>query len=130
MEQDTHQAVDPGLCGRPSELAPGRAVVEFEALESMRADASGLVHGGFVFGLADYAAMLAVNHPHVVLGAAQVRFSAPVVVGDRLTAVATAQPVDGSKRPVEVEVTRGGQSVFSGTFVCFTPSRHVLEPRR
>jgi len=95
MEQRTHPVVSPELCGRPSALEPGRAVVEFEALESMRADASGLVHGGFVFGLADYAAMLAVNHPHVV----------------------------------EVEVTRGGQSVFSGTFVCFTPSRHVLEPR-
>jgi acyl-coenzyme A thioesterase PaaI-like protein len=44
----------------------------------MAADQRGLVHGGFTFGLADYAAMVAVNDPNVVLGAAEVRFLAPV----------------------------------------------------
>lgn len=38
------------------------------------------------FGLADYAAMLAVNEPTVVLGKAEVRFLKPVKVGERLLA--------------------------------------------
>jgi acyl-coenzyme A thioesterase PaaI-like protein len=49
----------------------------------MVVDAHGLVHGGFVFGLADYAAMLAVNDPNVVLGAAEARFLKPVRRGDQ-----------------------------------------------
>ena len=47
----------------------------------MAADGRGLVHGGFTFGLADFAAMCAVNDPNVVLGAATCKFLAPVQVG-------------------------------------------------
>ena len=67
MEIRTHQQIDPALCGRPVSLAPGRAEVTLEMTPAMAVDAEGLVHGGFVFGAADHAAMLAVNHPHVVL---------------------------------------------------------------
>lgn len=93
----------------------------------MAADERGLVHGGFIFGLADYAAMLAVNHPNVVLGAAELRFLKPVVVGDALVASARRSGEDGKKLRVEAEVRRDGAVVFTGTFTCFTPKRHVLE---
>lgn len=121
----------------------------------MAADEAGLVHGGFVFGLADYAAMLAVNHPHVVLGAAQVRFVKPVAVGDRLLAVADvlvrgdhrrpeeddedteedseedgesdeAEDQDRRQRRVRVNVLRGEEVVMSGEFLCFILDQHVL----
>ncbi len=92
----------------------------------MRVDQTGLVHGGFVFGLADYAAMLAINEPTVVLGSAEVRFVAPVVVGARLIAEAEALPPAGKKRAVQVRVLLGEQVVLSGSFVCFVPSAHVL----
>jgi len=41
-----------------------------------------LVHGGFIFGAADYAAMAAVNDPNVVLGSAEVSFLKPSKSGD------------------------------------------------
>ena len=41
---------------------------------------------GFIFGAADYAAMLAVNQPNVVLGAAETHFLKPSRVGDVLLA--------------------------------------------
>lgn len=96
------------------------------ALPEMAADERGLVHGGFVFGLADYAAMLAVNHPNVVLGSAEVRFLKPVTVGERLVAHATVEETDGRKSRVLVEVRRGEEAVMSGSFRCFTLERHVL----
>ena len=71
MNIQTHSAIDRGLCGKPLELEEGRAVVRLETRDVMRADERGLVHGGFLFGALDYAAMLAVNHPHVVLGKAE-----------------------------------------------------------
>jgi hypothetical protein len=65
----THHGIDRRLCGEPTMIAVDRAVVALTATAEMAADDRGLVHGGFVFGAADYAAMLAVNHPNVVLDA-------------------------------------------------------------
>jgi uncharacterized protein (TIGR00369 family) len=126
----THQAIDEELCGRVVSLAEGSAVVAMTTTARMAADAHGLVHGGFVFGLADHAAMLAVNHPNVVLGAANVRFERPVVAGESLSARATLRiPPASKKQIVDVEVRRGDDLVMQGEFVCFSPPRHVLQPR-
>ena len=127
LEPATHLGIEPRLCGTPRELREGYARVELEATAEMRADERGLVHGGFVFGLADHAAMLAVNEATVVLGSAQVRFLKPVVVGDALSAEATVVERDGRKQIVAVDVTRGGELVFRGEFVCFIPDSHVLD---
>jgi uncharacterized protein (TIGR00369 family) len=129
MEPNTHLAIDARLCGTPRALREGSAEVELTASEEMRADARGLVHGGFVFGLADYAAMLAINAPNVVLGSAETRFLAPVVVGEKLLASARVTAAEGKKQVVEVHVSRGLDRVFEGSFVCFVPTRHVLELR-
>ena len=93
MTPNTHLGIDARLCGRPTTLAEGRAAVRLETVPEMAADDRGLVHGGFVFGAADYAAMLCVNDPNVVLGAADTRFVAPVAVGE----------------VVELEVVTGGE---------------------
>lgn len=98
-------------------------------LPEMAADEAGLVHGGFVFGLADYAAMLAVNHPHVVLAGATVRLYKPVAVGERLVAEAEVGETSGRRAKVTVEVLRGGEVVMSGTFDCATLEHHVLAPQ-
>ena len=126
MEPRTHLEADPRLCGTPIELAEGSARVVLTAADSMVVDAQGLVHGGFVFGLADYAAMLAVNDPHVVLGAAETRFLRPVRRGDRLIASAQTVATRGRKREVRVEATVDSEKVFEGTFTCFVLERHVL----
>ena len=127
MEIRTHQQTDAALCGQPAEVSEGKARLNFTALPSMAVDDSGLTHGGFVFGLADYAAMLAVNHPHVVLGGAEVKFLKPVKTGDSLEAEGVVQaPAQGKKRVVDVVVHRAKEAVFKGVFVCFVLDRHVL----
>ncbi|MGE0711046.1 MAG: PaaI family thioesterase [Planctomycetota bacterium] len=128
MKPDTHLAIDHTLCGLPTALAPGRATVALVATEAMAADERGLVHGGFVFGAADYAAMLAVNDPNVVLGAAETRFLLPVVVGQRVELEAQVTEEKGKKRVVRVTARRAGDAVFEGTFTCFVLPRHVLAP--
>jgi len=127
MEPRTHLEADPRLCGTAAELGEGSARVVLTATDSMVVDAHGLVHGGFVFGLADYAAMLAVNDPHVVLGAAETRFLKPVRRGDHLIASAQTVATRGRKREVRVEATVDSEKVFEGTFTCFVLERHVLE---
>jgi len=126
MHITTHQAIDRELCGHPADLADGYSKVELTTTDRMAADDQGLVHGGFVFGLADYAAMLAVNDPHVVLGGAEVTFTRPVRSGETLTAEAVVESVEKKKHMVTVAVRRGETDVLLGRFTCFVLARHVL----
>jgi uncharacterized protein (TIGR00369 family) len=123
----THLAIDRQWCGTPVELGEGTAEVELLTLPAMAADDQGLVHGGFVFGLADHAAMLAVNHPLVVLATAEVSFLRPVRVGERLRAIAAVGDADGKKRQVHCLVRSETGEVLHGRFTCVVPQRHVLE---
>jgi uncharacterized protein (TIGR00369 family) len=127
MDIRTHLLIDQELCGQPVDLQPGYCRVAFTATDRMAADDKGLVHGGFVFGLADYAAMLAVNDPHVVLGAASVKFLKPVSVGDRIVAEARVSDVKGRKHVVGVEVSRNDEMMLEGQLTCFVLDRHVLD---
>ena len=129
MTPQTHLGLSHRLCGEPVSLSPGAATVRFTATAEMGADAEGLVHGGFVFGLADHAAMLAVNHPHVVLGSAETRFIAPVRVGDPVTATATRTLEKGRKHVLEVEARVGEEVVMTGTLTAFVLDQHVLTGR-
>ncbi len=129
MEIRTHEKVRAELCGEATELGEGYARVVLTATEEMRADGRGLIHGGFLFGLGDYAAMLAVNHPNVVLGRASTRFLKPVLVGDRLEALANVATDEGNRSRVDVEIRRDGAAVFTGEFICYTPDEHVLDRR-
>ena len=127
MEQRTHLGIDPQLVGTVVELGEGSAIVTLEGLPVMKADDRGLVHGGFTFGLADYAAMVAVNDPFVVLGGAQTRFLAPVRAGHTMVANARVEASEGRKRIVDVTVAVDGQDVMTGTFTAFVLDAHVLD---
>lgn len=127
MEIKTHKLANSSLLGKPVEVADGEAVVELKATDDMAVDEKGLIHGGFTFGLADYAAMLAVNHPNVVLGASDVRFLSPVQSGDMMVARAIISQLDGRRRVVNVGVKVEDRVVLSGTMICFVLDRHVLE---
>ena len=127
MEQNTHPRIDPSLVGVATSLGPGWAEAELVARAEMSADDRGLVHGGFTFGLADFAAMLAVNDPHVVLGAAETRFLAPVKVGQTMCARAEVESEAGKKRSVTVTVMVGETPVMRGVFTCFVLGAHVFD---
>lgn len=127
MEPNTHPRIDTSLSGEVVQVDEGEAVVELHALEAMRVDDEGLVHGGFVFGAADHAAMLAINHPLVVLGGATCRFKAPVRVGETVRLHARQVEGDARRQQVEVSGTVGERKVFEGTFTTFVLDRHVLD---
>ena len=127
MTQNTHLLIDTSLCGKATKLEIGYAETVLHTTYQMRADEQDLVHGGFIFGAADYAAMCAVNDPNVVLGAATSKFVAPVKVGDVVTCKASVLSTKGKKREVSVEAFVDGKRVFLGTFTTFVPEKHVLD---
>jgi acyl-coenzyme A thioesterase PaaI-like protein len=127
MDQRTHGQIARHLCGHPIELHPGHARVALDAAREMAADERGRVHEGFIFGLADYAAMLAVNEPTVVLASAQTKFLGQIVVGDLMEAEATVARTSGKKRWVKVLVRRAGVPVLEGSFLAVVPDTHILD---
>ncbi len=127
MDQRTHLGIHPDWVGRVEHLEEGGCRARLATRPEMAADDRGLVHGGFTFGLADYAAMVAVNDPNVVLGSAQVRFTAPVRVGETLVAEARVAGTRGRRRDVSVVVRAGDRPVFEGTLSTFVLDRHVLD---
>ena len=126
-KQNTHLAISTELVGVVESIGEGTAIVTLEGTSDMAADDRGLVHGGFTFGLADFAAMVAVNDPNVVLGSAESRFLAPVKVGQVMTAQATVEAEKGKKRTVAVTISVADKQVMTGSFTCFVLAKHVFD---
>ncbi len=126
----THLEAKESLLGFPLEVKSGEyAKVKLIASDKMKVDDRGLIHGGFTFGVADYAAMLAVNHPNVVLGASEVKFTAPVAVGDVMLAFAKIVTQEERRIIVEVKVTVNEKTVLKGNMTCYILYKHVLETK-
>lgn len=127
MDIKTHLKANTGLLGKPVKVETGKsAIVELVANEYMVVDDEGLIHGGFAFGMADYAAMLVVNDPFVVLGSANVRFTAPVRMGQKMVAEAVIYSEEKRKRVVKTEIKVDEKVVFKGVFTCFVLDKHVF----
>lgn len=127
MKPKTHLKVNQKFSGEPVKLEEGYAEVLLKTDESMLADEKGLIHGGFIFSSADYASMLAVNHPNVVLAGANVKFLKPVKLGDSVLCKAKVIEEKGRKRKVLVECFRESEKVFEGEFFAVVLDKHVLE---
>ncbi|MDO9057343.1 MAG: PaaI family thioesterase [Sulfuricurvum sp.] len=123
---NTHERINTVYSGEIIKLESGYAKVVLDTTEVMRADDVGLVHGGFIFSAADFAAMVAVNEPNVVLASCNCLFLAPVRVGDSVTFEATEHQKEGRKRNVTVRGFVHEIKVFEGEFKTVVTERHVL----
>ena len=126
MQPNTHLNIETSLCGKVIKLEEGYAEVLLHTIHQMIVDKEGLVHGGFIFGAADYAAMSAVNDPYVVLGSSSSKFIAPVKVRDVVLCKATVMHEKGKKKLVEVQAFVSENLVFEGSFTTFVLANHVL----
>ena len=126
MELDTHLQIDNSLCGTVVKVQGDISEVILHTSKQMSVDNQSLVHGGFVFGAADLAAMSAVNDPYVVLGSSSCKFTAPVKVGDTVLCKAKVSSTSGKKKVVEVEAFVEEKLVFEGSFTTFVLDEHVL----
>ena len=122
----THEKVNSAFSGEIVKLERGNAKVVLETIEVMRADDLGLVHGGFIFSAADFAAMAAVNEPNVVLASSSCLFLSPVRIGDKVTFEAIEHQKEGRKRTVSVKGYVHEIKVFEGEFKTVITERHVL----
>jgi acyl-coenzyme A thioesterase PaaI-like protein len=123
----THLKIDTTLNGDLIEIKEDYAKVALKTLEIMQADEKGLVHGGFAFCAADFTAMAAVNDPYVVLAKSEVKFLAPVKVGETIIFEGSITNKEGKKVLVIVEGFVAEKKVFAGTFYTVVLDKHILD---
>lgn len=124
---NTHTKINRELCGNLEKLENGYVELSLITTREMVADDLGLVHGGFVFGAADFAAMAAVNEKNVVLVASSCQFLSPVKFGDVVHFSAKLRHREGKKRNVHVEAFVLDIKVFEGEFKTVVTDNHILK---
>ncbi|TKI70324.1 PaaI family thioesterase [Sulfurimonas crateris] len=123
----THEEINRDLCGEIEKMDIGYVKLKLVTTHDMIADSKGLIHGGFIFGAADYAAMAAVNERNVVLVASNCQFLSPVKFGDIVNFTAKVRHKEGRKRNVRVTGNVLDIKVFDGEFKTVVTDRHVLK---
>jgi acyl-CoA thioesterase len=123
----THDKINQELCGEIEKLEQGFVKLKLVTVSEMVADSTGLIHGGFVFSAADFAAMAAVNEKNVVLVASDCQFLSPVKFGDIVYFTAKVRHKEGRKRNVHVIGNVLDIKVFEGEFKTVVTERHVLK---
>ena len=123
----THERINQNLCGNIVKIELGYVELRLTTTVDMLADDVGLIHGGFIFGAADYGAMLAVNEKNVVLVGSDCQFLSPVKLHDEVNVVARVRHKEGRKRNVHVEGFVLDIKVFEGEFKTVITEKHVLK---
>ena len=123
----THEKINNDLTGEIVKMEQGYVEVRLITTPEMLADDIGLIHGGFIFSAADYAAMLAVNEKNVVLVGSECQFLSPVKFHDEVHFMAKVRHKDGRKRNVHVEGHVLDIKVFEGEFKTVITDKHVLK---
>jgi len=123
----THELINNELNGELITLEQGYVETRLTTIPEMVADDIGLIHGGFIFSAADYAAMLAVNEKNVVLVGSECQFLSPVKFHDEVNFIAKVRHKDGRKRNVHVEAHVLDIKVFEGEFKTVVTDKHVLK---
>jgi len=123
----THLKINTDITGEIKLIEAGYVELRLTTTPDMIADDVGLIHGGFIFSAADYAAMAAVNERNVVLVASDCQFLSPVKFHDEVNIIARVRHKEGRKRNVHVEAHVLDIKVFEGEFKTVITDRHVLK---
>ncbi|WP_051906773.1 MULTISPECIES: thioesterase [unclassified Sulfurospirillum] len=125
----THLKIKSTLVGNLVAMAKNTSKVVLQTTHEMSVDEFGLIHSGFLFGSAEYAAVAAVNEPNVVIIGCRSKFFAPAKVGDLITFEARGRFEDARKREIKVIGMINEIKVFEGLFQAVLLERHILQTK-
>ncbi len=128
-EINTHQKIKKSLCGSVVSLEESRSETMLQTTDDMVVDTMGLIHNGFIYGAAEYAAILAINEVNLVTISSKVKFLAPAKNGDIINFNAKAKFEDLRKREVKVIGEINEIKIFEGIFQAVVLENHVLKTK-
>lgn len=123
--QKVCQNIDPSN-GIIKELKDGQANVLLETTSKMILDKTGLVHSGNLYSSAAYSALLAVNNPNAIIIGVEMKFLAPIELGNEVLFKAQSLQEDTKKREVKVEGFVLDIKIFDAMFYVAVFDKHVL----
>ncbi len=123
----SHTRIRSSFVGNLTELTKNGAKTVLQATQEMSVDEFGLVHNGFIFGSAEYAAAAAVNEENFIVIGCRSKFFAPAKVGDIISFEAKGRFEDARKREIKVTGTINDVKVFEGIFQAVILEHHILK---
>lgn len=125
----THNKINTRLCGEAIDLKEGYAKIELETKPEMIVDSSNMIHTGFIYSGAAFAAVAAVNDPTALVVGSDVRFLAPIDTGNTIIFEAKTMQKDTKKREVRVIGVVLDIKIFEALFHVVIFEKHVLKLR-
>ncbi len=125
----THEKIRSSLCGTILKLDTGYSKTTLQTTKDMVLDDLGLIHSGFIFGAADYAAAVAVNEPNIVIIGSRSKFLAPAKVDDLIEFEANAKFEDSRKREIKVSGFINEIKIYEGLFQAVVLEQHIFKTK-
>jgi len=125
----THAKIKTSLAGNLTELKKGFAKVVLQTTSEMIVDEFGLIHSGFIFGSAEYAAVACINEENVVVIGCRSKFFAPAKLGDIIEFEAKGRFEEARKREIKVVGKINEIKVFEGVFQAILLEKHILQTK-
>ena len=122
----THTEINQSLFGTLEELEEGYAKVIFTGAEEMSVDKRGMIHTGFIYGSANFAAMASVNVATAILLVSKTNYLAPLGINDEAIFEAKCQQKNTRKRNVFVTGHVNNIKFFEGEFTIVVLDHHPL----
>lgn len=116
IELQTCNALKSDICGSIIKITHEEVLTKFIPTKQMISDESNLIHSGFIFNAANYAAMCLVNQPYAITIGAEVEFLAPVEFEQEMMFLATIKQSNNKKFEVLVKGTLLDIKIFEATF--------------
>ncbi len=126
---NTHQKIKKSLCGNVVFIEKGHSKTTLQTTGDMVVDSLGLIHSGFIFGAAEYAAVSAINEENIVIISSKTKFLAPAKNGDLIEFDAVAKFEDSRKREVKVIGEINEIKIFEGTYQAVILENHILKTK-
>lgn len=125
----THEKLKSNLCGMIMELEKGYSKTSLQTTKEMALDELGLIHSGFIFSAADYAAAVAVNEPNVVIIGSRSKYLAPAKLNDIIIFEAKAKFEESRKREIKVTGSINEIKVYEGIFQAVVLEQHIFKTK-
>ncbi len=125
----THKRVNSAFSGSITALEENHSKVNLLTTKDMTTDELGLVHSGFIFSAASYAAAVSINQENTIIIGSKVSFLAPAKVGDNIEFEAKVKFEDLRKREISVIGKINDIRVFQGVFHAVVLEKHIFKTK-
>lgn len=109
-------ALKPELCGTILKHTQEEIITSFSPSKQMISDETNLIHSGFIFNAANYAAMCLVNQQNALTIKADVQFLAPIEFEQEMLFLASIKQSNNKKYEILVKGTLLDIKVFEAIF--------------